>query len=87
MKMEKYTFKPLTISDLNLLCEWFSNPHALEWWNVQLTPAEIKQKYGRCINDDIVHQYTAYLHKKDKKNIQNGRIIISHYYLILSTTN
>nr|AIA16545.1 Acetyltransferase (GNAT) domain protein [uncultured bacterium] len=62
--MEKFTFKPLTISDLNLLCEWFDNPHVLEWWDDQLTPAEIKQKYGSRINDDVVHPHIAYLHNK-----------------------
>jgi RimJ/RimL family protein N-acetyltransferase len=61
MKMEQFTFKPLAVSDLNLLCEWFANPHVLEWWNDRLTPAEIKQKYGSHINDTIVCQYIAYL--------------------------
>ena len=34
----KFTFKPLTISDLDLLCRWFEKPHVLEWWSDRFTP-------------------------------------------------
>lgn len=62
--MKKFTFKPLTSSDLDLLCKWFEAPHVLEWWNDQLTADEIKEKYGNRINNDVIHPYIACLDNK-----------------------
>jgi len=61
---KKFTFKPLTISDLDLLCRWFEKPHVLEWWNDRLTPEEIKEKYGKRIGDSVVCPYIAYLNDR-----------------------
>lgn len=57
-------FKPLTISDLDLLCIWFEKPHVLEWWNDHLTPEHIKEKYRIRIDDDVVCPYIAYMDNK-----------------------
>ncbi len=64
MRTEKFTFKPLTDSDLDLLCQWLNKPNVLEWWNDNITPAEIKQKYGSRINDTTVCPYIASLQNK-----------------------
>lgn len=63
-KVEKFIFKPLSSSDLNLLCRWFDKPHVLEWWSDRFTPEEIKEKYWKRIGDSVVCPYIAYL--KDK---------------------
>lgn len=56
-----FTFKPLAIPDLDLLCRWFEKPHVLEWWTDRFTPEEIKEKYGKRIGDNVVCPYIAYL--------------------------
>jgi len=66
----KFTFKPLTSSDLDLLCRWFKQPHVLEWWNDRLTSEEIKEKYGNRIGGDVVCPYIVYLHDKPIAFIQ-----------------
>lgn len=68
--MKKFSFKPLTLSDLDLLCKWFEKPHVLEWWYDCLTPEEIKTKYGKRIGDDVVSPYIAYLDDKPIGYIQ-----------------
>jgi RimJ/RimL family protein N-acetyltransferase len=66
----KFIFKPLTPSDLNLLCEWLAKPHVLEWWNDYLTPEEIKEKYGKHIGNDMVYPYIVYLNNQPIAFIQ-----------------
>lgn len=66
----KFTFKPLTISDLDLLCRWFEKPHVLEWWSDRFTPEEIKEKYGKRIGDSVVCPYIAYLNNNSIGFIQ-----------------
>lgn len=63
-KSEKFTFKPLSSPDLNLLCQWLEKPHVLEWWNDNLKSEEIKEKYGKRIGDNVVCPYIAYLNDK-----------------------
>lgn len=59
-----FKFKPLALNDLDLLCQWFSKSHVKEWWDDVLTDAEIKEKYGSRIGDDVVHAYIVYLNEK-----------------------
>lgn len=66
----KFTFKPLTTTDLDLLCRWFEKPHVLEWWNDRLTPEQIKEKYGKRIGDNVVCPYIVYLNDKPIALIQ-----------------
>lgn len=63
-------FKPLTISDLDLLCRWSEKPHVLEWWNDQLAPEQIKEKYRMRIDDDVICPYIAYMNNKPIAFIQ-----------------
>ena len=65
-----FTFKPLTTSDLDLLCRWFEKPHVLEWWDDRFTSEEIKEKYGERINDNVVCPHIAYLDDKPIAFIQ-----------------
>ncbi len=62
--ISKFTFKPLSPGDLDLLGQWFSQPHVLEWWQDDLSPEEIKDKYGKPIGDPVVCPYIAYLNDK-----------------------
>ncbi len=68
--MRKFSFKPLKNSDLGILCSWFENQHVLEWWNDHLTAEEIKEKYGKRINNEIIYPYIAYLDNKPIAFIQ-----------------
>ncbi|HFL2713442.1 TPA: GNAT family N-acetyltransferase [Legionella pneumophila] len=60
----KFTFKPLSQCDLNLLCQWFSKPHVSEWWQDNLSSEEIKDKYGKRIGDPVVCPFIVYLNDK-----------------------
>jgi RimJ/RimL family protein N-acetyltransferase len=64
LMISKFSFNPLQADDLEQLCDWLEKPHVLEWWNDNLTRAEIKQKYGSRIGDNIVCPYIAYLDDK-----------------------
>jgi len=67
---EKFTFKPLHNTDLDLLCRWFEKPHVLEWWSDRFSPEQIKEKYGQRISDEIVCPYIAYLNNQPIAFIQ-----------------
>lgn len=62
--LEKFTFKPLQESDLEILCYWLDQPHVKEWWNDGLTHDEIKRKYRNRIGDTVVAPYIVYLDDK-----------------------
>lgn len=66
----EFIFKPLVQSDLNLLCQWFRKPHVVEWWEDNLSPEDIKDKYGRRIGNSIICPYIAYLNDKPVGFIQ-----------------
>lgn len=66
----KFVFRPLTKTDLNLLCQWFAKPHIREWWADALTPDEINEKYGNRIGGTVVCPYIVYLGVKPIAFIQ-----------------
>ncbi|OJY46265.1 MAG: hypothetical protein BGO90_03295 [Legionella sp. 40-6] len=66
----QFVFRPLTKTDLNLLCQWFAKPHVREWWTDALTPDEINEKYGNRIGGTVVCPYIACLAEKPIAFIQ-----------------
>jgi RimJ/RimL family protein N-acetyltransferase len=55
------TFKPLAKDGLKLLITWFDKPHVKQWWNDELTPQQIKKKYGKRIGDKNIQPFIVYL--------------------------
>ena len=70
MLVSDFTFKPLSTTDLDLLCNWLEKPHVLEWWNDHLTRDEIKIKYGQRIGDTTVCPFIVYFKNKPIGYIQ-----------------
>lgn len=62
MLISAFTFKPLSIVDLDMLCNWLEKPHVLEWWNDRLRRDEMKSKYGLRIGDKTVCPFIIYYH-------------------------
>src|SRR5580692_4023025 len=61
---EKFMFKPLQESDLNLLCKWLNEPHVKEWWDDHLTDEETKSHYKKRIGDTAVVPFIVFLNDK-----------------------
>lgn len=59
-----FAFKSLALTDLDLLCTWFSKSHVKEWWNDNITLDEIRKKYTSRIHDDFVKPFIVYYDDK-----------------------
>lgn len=68
--IRQFVFKPLTKTDLQLLCQWFAKPHVREWWPDALTAEEIHEKYGNRIGGTVVCPYIVFLGEKPLAFIQ-----------------
>jgi RimJ/RimL family protein N-acetyltransferase len=64
MQSEKFSFKPLQETDLTLLCIWFNKPHVKQWWNDDLTDAQITAKYQSRIGNTQTVPFIVYLNSK-----------------------
>jgi aminoglycoside 6'-N-acetyltransferase-1b len=49
-------FRPLALSDLSMLHEWFSRPHVREWWGAPDTPTGIEAEYAPVIARTVPHE-------------------------------
>lgn len=61
--MTKITFKSLSVSDLDLLYQWFQVPHVKQWYarGTSYSREMINEKYHKRINDPDIPNYIIYL--------------------------
>jgi len=68
----QFLFKPLTESDLQLLCEWLNQPHLQKWWrkgNISLDM--VREKYlPRISGADTAKPFVALLNERPVGDIQ-----------------
>lgn len=76
-------FKPLAEEDLDLLCDWFAQPHVKQWWDDHLPPEGIKSKYRERIGNAIIAPFIVYYRKKPIGFIQyyNAEQIDNNWWL------
>lgn len=48
---ERFSFRPLQMTDLPMLHEWLARPHWTEWWGTASTLAGVEADYGALIKD------------------------------------
>jgi RimJ/RimL family protein N-acetyltransferase len=47
------SFRPLALTDLQLLHEWLARPHVAEWWGPAPSLAEVEQEYAPLTGDQL----------------------------------
>jgi RimJ/RimL family protein N-acetyltransferase len=53
---QRFSFRPLQMTDLPMLHEWLSRPYWTEWWGSAPTLAEVETEYGALIADPAMVQ-------------------------------
>jgi len=68
-----FTFKPLEKNDIDLLYQWFKQPHVAQWWPAEsvLDYESVKQKYCSKIGSDSQSAFIVYLNDRPIGYIQS----------------
>ncbi len=64
------SFKPLAVTDLELLVNWLNKPHVKAWWDDNLTAEQIREKYRGRMGDQTTYGFIIYFNEKPLGFIQ-----------------
>jgi len=71
----KFSFRPLTLTDLPLLHEWLNRAHVAEWWEEQRDLEYVLQTFGADLGSPVIHMFFACLAGEPVGYIQVYRVL------------
>jgi RimJ/RimL family protein N-acetyltransferase len=70
------SFRPLTLNDLPILCDWVNRPHVAEWWDSPNTLDDIRDEYLPVISGtSSTKAYIVYLGQEPAGFIQSYTVM------------